>query len=75
MDQKLLFYPMLMIVSIGIQMNILENGFLIPWERDSMWTSGIWTLVYVNNNFSIEGSFMQTKFKNRVFVNWDRRYT
>ena len=22
--------------SIGIQMKILENGLLIPWERDSM---------------------------------------
>ena len=30
---------MLMIVSTGIQMNILENGLLTPWERYSMWTS------------------------------------
>ena len=36
MDLKLLFYLMLMIVCIGIQMKILENGLLIPWERDSM---------------------------------------
>ena len=48
MDPRFLFYLMLMIVSIGIQMNILvivstdiqikilENGFLIPWERYSM---------------------------------------
>ena len=36
MDLRLLFYPMLMIVSIGIQMNILESGLLIPLERDSM---------------------------------------
>ena len=27
---------MLMIVSIGIQMKILENDLLTPWERDSM---------------------------------------
>ena len=33
---KLLFYLMLMIVSIGIQMKLLENGLLIPWVRDSM---------------------------------------
>ena len=36
---KFLFYLMLMIVSIGIQMNILENGLLTTWERDSMRTS------------------------------------
>ena len=36
MDQKLLSYLMLMIVPIGIQMKILENGLLILWERDSM---------------------------------------
>ena len=28
---KILFFIILMIVSIGIQMKILENGFLIPW--------------------------------------------
>ena len=33
---KCLFYLMFMIVSIGIQMKILENGLLIPWERYSM---------------------------------------
>ena len=33
---KIDFYIMLMIVSIGIQMKILENGLLIPWERYSM---------------------------------------
>ena len=33
---KLLFYIMLMIMSIGIQMKILDNGLLILWERDSM---------------------------------------
>ena len=33
---KILFYIMLMILSIGIQMKILENVLLIPWERDSM---------------------------------------
>ena len=38
MDQKLLFYLLLMIVYIGIQMKILENSLLILWERDSMWT-------------------------------------
>ena len=31
-----LFYIMLMIVYIGIQMKILENGLLIFWERYSM---------------------------------------
>ena len=31
-----LFYLMLMVVYIGIQMNILENGLLILWERYSM---------------------------------------
>ena len=36
MDKRLLFYLMLMIVSIGIQMQILENGLLIPWKRYSM---------------------------------------
>ena len=36
MDPRLLFYLMLMIVSIGIQMKILGNGLLTPWERDSM---------------------------------------
>ena len=33
---KIVFFLMLMIVSIGIQMKILENGLLIPWERYSM---------------------------------------
>ena len=33
---KLLSYLMLMIVSIGIQKKILENGLMILWERDSM---------------------------------------
>ena len=33
---KMLFYCMLMIVSIGIKMKILVNGLLILWERDSM---------------------------------------
>ena len=36
---KLLSYLMLIILYIGIQMKILENGLLILWERDSMWTS------------------------------------
>ena len=36
MDLKLLFYLMLMIVFIGIQMNILDNVLLILLERDSM---------------------------------------
>ena len=36
MDLKLFFNLMLMIMSIGIQMKILENGLLIPWERDYM---------------------------------------
>ena len=35
-DLRLLFYLMLMIVSIGTQMKILESGLFIPWERDSM---------------------------------------
>ena len=39
MDQKLLFYLMLMIVSIGMRIKILENGLLIIWERDSMQNS------------------------------------
>ena len=33
---KIVFYLMLMIMSTGIQMKILENGLLTPWERDSM---------------------------------------
>ena len=33
---KIIFYLMLMIVSIGIQMKILENGLLLPWEIDYM---------------------------------------
>ena len=33
---KLLSYLMLMIVSIGMQIKILENGLLVLWERDSM---------------------------------------
>ena len=36
---KILFYLMLMIVSTGIQMKILKNGLLTPWERDYKWTS------------------------------------
>ena len=36
MDQNLFSYLMLIIVSIGIQMKILENGLLILWDRDSM---------------------------------------
>ena len=32
-------YIMLMTVSIGIRMKILEFGLFILWERDSMWTS------------------------------------
>ena len=39
MDPRLLFYLMLMIVYTGIQIKILENGLLTPWERDSMGTS------------------------------------
>ena len=35
---KIVFYLMLMIVSIGIQMKILANGMLIIWEIDPMWT-------------------------------------
>ena len=35
-DLNFLFNLMLMIVSIGIQMKILENGLLIPWEINSM---------------------------------------
>ena len=34
--KTLLSYLMLMIVSIGIQMEISENGLLILWELDSM---------------------------------------
>ena len=33
---KIVVFLILMIFSIGIQMNILENGLLIPWERYSM---------------------------------------
>ena len=36
MDLRLLFYLMMMIVSTGIQMKILENGLLTPLEKDSM---------------------------------------
>ena len=36
MDQKLLYYLMFMTVSIGIEMKILKNGLLIPWERGYM---------------------------------------
>ena len=35
---KLSSYLMLIILSIGIQMKILESGLLIPWEIDSVWT-------------------------------------
>ena len=37
MDLKVVLYLMLMILTIGIQMKILENGLLIPWEGDYMW--------------------------------------
>ena len=33
---KNVVYLMLMIVSIGMQMKISENGLLIIWERDSI---------------------------------------
>ena len=33
---KIVVLLMLMIVSIGIQMKILESGLLTTWERDSM---------------------------------------
>ena len=36
LNQKVLFYIMLIIASIGIQMKILENGLFILWEIDSM---------------------------------------
>ena len=36
MDPRFLFYNMLMIVCTGMQMKILENGLLTPWEKDSM---------------------------------------
>ena len=36
MNPILLFYLMLMIVSTGIEMKILENGLLTLWERYSM---------------------------------------
>ena len=57
MEQKLLFYLMLMTVSIGIHMNILEmicgdSRIDIPCE-----ILGICTLVYVNQYFTDEGPF------------------
>ena len=39
MEQQFLCYLMLMIVSIGIHMKILENGLWKTQERYSMWTS------------------------------------
>ena len=56
-DGSNFFYLMLMIVSIGIQMKILEMvccylGKEIPCEL-----LGICTLVHVNKDFSIEGQF------------------
>ena len=56
-EQILLFYIMFMIVSIGIQMKILENGLLILLEIYSMWTSWDIHIGSCNKNFSIEGSF------------------
>ena len=58
MDQKLLYYLILMTVSIGTHMKLLENGFQgyfrkeIPCEL-----IGICTLNYVNKNLSDEESF------------------
>ena len=36
MDQEMLSYLMLMTVSIGIKVKVLENGLLILWEIYSM---------------------------------------
>ena len=57
MDLKLLSYLMLMILSFGIQMKILENGLLILWDIDPCELLGICTLVHFNQNFSYEGTF------------------
>ena len=39
MEQRLLFYLMLMIVYIGILLKILDHGFWALYKRYSMWTS------------------------------------
>ena len=57
MDQKLLYYLMLMTVSIGIQMRISENGLWIFGKEISCEILRIYTLVHVNKNFSDERSF------------------
>ena len=36
MEQILLFYIILMIVSMGKHLNLLENGLWTPYERDYM---------------------------------------
>ena len=56
MEQKLLFYLVLMTLYMGIHLKLLEKQFgyfskYIPCE-----ILRIYTLVYVNNSFSYEGS-------------------
>ena len=55
MEQKLLFYNMLMIVSIGIFMKLLEMVFGHSRKDFPYELLGICTLVHVNNNFPDEG--------------------
>ena len=65
MDPRLLFYVMLMIVSTGIQMKILENDLLTPWERDSM--CGAFLQIKVKNRvFIIYTCGMQLIFQNTL---------
>ena len=54
---KLLFYLMLMIVSIGILLNILENSLWISRKDIPFELLVICTLVHFNQNFLDEGSF------------------
>ena len=51
MEQKLLFYLMLMIVSIGIHMNLLVNGFEHSRKYITFELPGICTLFYVDQYF------------------------
>ena len=72
MDLKLLFFLMLMIVSIGIQMKILENGLLILWGRDSMWTS--WDMHIVSVDQAIYATSIVAKYLDTATVKASNRF-
>ena len=57
MEQRLLFYLMLMILSIGIHLKLLEMVCQKSRKEVPCEPLGVCTLVHFNQNFSDEGPF------------------